>query len=149
MNSSGWNQEYNLILSEIFINSDKVFHIVFNKDGSVVNFSENLPEKLSFSKDEFSNLNLQRIFDFRVSEIIKNLSVISEISAEINVIQKNKDFLFTKTVFLKKDENIIAFIFPDSERQNLKELNNRLIKTLHTNMEIIDRQSFSEENIFS
>ena len=46
MNSSGWNQEYNLILSEIFINSDKVFHIVFNKDGSVVNFSENLPEKL-------------------------------------------------------------------------------------------------------
>ena len=149
MNSSGWNQEYNLILSEIFINSDKVFHIVYNKDGSVVNFSENLPEKLSFSKDEFSNLNLQRIFDFRVSEIIKNLSVISEISAEINVIQKNKDFLFTKTVFLKKDENIIAFIFPDSERQNLKELNNRLIKTLHTNMEIIDRQSFSEENIFS
>ena len=149
MNSSGWNQEYNLILSEIFINSDKVFHIVFNKDGSVVNFSENLPEKLSFSKDEFSNLNLQRIFDFRVSEIIKNLSVISEISAEINVIQKNKDFLFTKTVFLKKDENIIAFIFPDSERQNLKELNNRIIKTLHTNMEIIDRQSFSEENIFS
>ena len=55
MNSSGWNQEYNLILSEIFINSDKVFHIVFNKDGSVVNFSENLPEKLSFSKDEFIN----------------------------------------------------------------------------------------------
>lgn len=149
MNLSGWNQEYNLILSEIFINSDKVFHIVFNKDGSVVNFSENLPEKLSFSKDEFSNLSLQRIFDFRVSEIIKNLSVISEISAEINVIQKNKDFLFTKTVFLKKDENLIAFIFPDSERQNLKELNNRLVKTLHTNMEIIDRQSFSEENIFS
>ncbi|MEI8390112.1 MAG: GAF domain-containing sensor histidine kinase [bacterium] len=149
MNLSGWNQEYNLILSEIFINSDKVFHIVFNKDGSVVNFSENLPEKLSFNKDEFSNLNLQRIFDFRVSEIIKNLSVISEISAEINVIQKNKDFLFTKTVFLKKDENLIAFIFPDSERQNLKELNNRLVKTLHTNMEIIDRQSFSEENIFT
>jgi len=149
MNSSNRNQENNLNLAEIISNSDKIFYIVFNIDGMIIDFSEKLPEKLDFIRDEFCNLNLHRVFDFRISEISKNLNSLSEISSEINLIRKNKDFLFTRTVFLKKKKNIIALIFPASEQQNLKELNNKLIKTLHTNMEIFDRQAFSEENIFN
>jgi len=149
MNLSGWNQEHNLNLSEIISNSDKIFYIVFNKDGEIVDFSEKLPSKLDFIQEEFCNLTLHRVFDFRISEISKNLNDINEISSEINLIRKNKGFLFTRTIFFKKNENIIAFISPAAEHQNLKELNNRLIKTLHVNMEIIDRQTFLEENIFS
>ena len=149
MNSFSRNQEYNLNLSEILAKSDKIFHIVFNKEGLIINFSEKLPDKLGFSQDEFSNLSLHKVFDFRISEITKNLNEISEISSEINLIQKNKNFLFTKTIFLKNNENIISFSMPASEYQNIKELNNRLIKTLHTNMEIFDEQTYSEENIFN
>jgi len=149
MNSFSRNQEYNLNLSEILAKSDKIFHIVFNKEGLIINFSEKLPDKLGFSQDEFSNLSLHKVFDFRISEITKNLNEVSEISSEINLIQKNKNFLFTKTIFLKNNENIISFSMPASEYQNIKELNNRLIKTLHTNMEIFDEQTYSEENIFN
>ena len=149
MNSSERNQEYNLNLSEVLTKSDKIFHIVFNKEGLIINFSERLPEKLGFSQDEFSNLSLHKVFDFRISEISKNLNELNEISSEINLIQKNKNFLFTKTIFLKNNENIISLSMPASEYQNIKELNNRLIKTLHTNMEIFEGQSSSEENIFS
>ncbi|OGH96064.1 MAG: hypothetical protein A2039_05435 [Candidatus Melainabacteria bacterium GWA2_34_9] len=149
MNSFSRNQEYNLNLSEILAKSDKIFHIVFNKEGLIINFSEKLPDKLGFSQDEFSNLSLHKVFDFRISEITKNLNEISEISSEINLIQKNKNFLFTKTIFLKNNENIISLSMPASEYQNIKELNNRLIKTLHTNMEIFDEQTYSEENIFN
>ncbi|HBG48629.1 MAG TPA: hypothetical protein DDW90_03840 [Cyanobacteria bacterium UBA9971] len=149
MNLSERNQEYNLNLSEVLTKSDKIFHIVFNKEGLIINFSERLPEKLGFSQDEFSNLSLHKVFDFRISEISKNLNELNEISSEINLIQKNKNFLFTKTIFLKNNENIISLSMPASEYQNIKELNNRLIKTLHTNMEIFEGQSSSEENIFS
>jgi len=149
MNSSERNQEYNLNLSEVLAKSDKIFYIEFNKEGLIINFSEKLPEKLGFNQNEFSNLSLHKVFDFRISEISKNLNEISEISSEINLIQKNKNFLFTKTIFLKNNENIISLSMPASEYQNIKELNNRLIKTLRTNMEIFDGQSYSEENIFN
>jgi len=149
MNSSERNQEYNLNLSEVLTKSDKIFHIVFNKEGLIINFSERLPEKLGFSQDEFSNLSLHKVFDFRISEIAKTLNEVSEISSEINLIQKNKNFLFTKTIFLKNNENIVSLSMPASEYQNIKELNNRLIKTLHTNMEIFDGLNYSEENIFN
>ena len=149
MNSANRNQEYKLNLSEILTKSDKIFHIVFNKAGLIINFSEKLPEKLGFSQDEFNDLSLHKVFDFRISEITTSLNEINEISAEINLVQKNKNFLLTKTIFLKKDENIIALSILNSDSQNLKELNNKLIKTLHTNMEIVGRQTFAEENIFS
>lgn len=149
MNSSGWNQEYNLNLSEILTKSDNIFHIVFNKEGLIVDFSEKLPEKLGFSRDECFNLSLQKVFDFRISEITKKLNGNNEISSEINLIQKNKNFLFTKTIFFKTEQNIISLSMTASEYQNIKELNNRLIKTLHTNMEILDRNNSSDENIFS
>jgi len=149
MNSFSPNQEYNLNLSELLVKSDKIFYIVFNKEGLIINFSERLPERLGFDEDEFSNLSLHKVFDFRISEISKNLNEISEISSEINLIQKNKNFLFTKTIFLKNKENIISLSISASEYQNIKELNNRLIKTLHTNVEIFDTQSSSEENIFN
>lgn len=149
MNSSGRNQENNLNLSEIISKSDKYFIAVFNSDGSIKSFSEKLPEILGYSHDEFYEINLHKVFDFRVSEIIKNLKDLNEISAEINLIQKNKGFLFTKTVFTKNENNIISVSIPLSEYQNIKELNNKLIKTLHTNMEFFDKQISSETNIFN
>lgn len=149
MNSSGRNQENNLNLSEIISKSDKYFIAVFNSDGSIKSFSEKLPEILGYSYDEFYEVNLHKVFDFRVSEIIKNLKDVNEISAEINLIQKNKGFLFTKTVFTKNENNIISVSMPLSEYQNIKELNNKLIKTLHTNMEFFDKQISSETNIFN
>jgi len=149
MNSSSWYQEYNLNLSEILSKSDKIFHIVFNKNGEITSFSDKLPEKLGYDSDEFLNLSLHKIFDFRVSEIIKNLNDLKEISAEINLMQKSKGFYLTKTIFFKKDENIISIIMSVSEYHDLKELNNRLIKTLHTNAEILDIEVSEDDDVFS
>lgn len=148
MNSSAWSQKYNLNLSEIFHQSDKIFHVVFNKNGSVLHFSEKLPAKLGFSGEEFFELKIHQIFDFRIAEVFKNINDLKEISAEINLLQKNKNFYPTKTVFFMQGENIVSFITPESQDGNIKELNNRLIKTLHTNTEIIDLKIFNDENIF-
>ncbi len=149
MNSSSWNREYNLNLSDILNQSDNVFYIVFGKKSEILSCSVELPEKLGYDKNEFNNSGMYKIFDFRIVEIKKKLNNIKETSSEINIIKKNKDFLLTKTIFFKQGENIIALIIPLVEYQNIKELNNRLIKTLHTNNEIIDRQIFSDVNIFS
>lgn len=148
MSSSNRNQEYNLNLSEVLGKSDKVFSIVFDKEGLIIGFSDKLPEKLGYSPDELYNLNLRQVFDFRITEILKNIAEFQEISSEINLIRKNKDFYLTKTIFFKQDEAIIALLIPSSGCHDLKELNNRLIKTLHVNMEIIDAETSSEENIF-
>lgn len=143
------HQKYNLNLSELLCNSGKIFNVVFDKKGSVSNFSGKLPPVLGFDVEEFAELNINRIFDFRITEILKNLKEHEEISSEINLLQKDKNFYPTKTIFLKKDANIISVIIPAPEEYNLKELNNKLIKTLHTNTEIIDRKIFTDEDIFN
>ncbi len=142
------NQEPNLNLLEIFNKSDKIFLLEFDKNGLIINFSEKLPARLGFIKEEFSKLSLHKIFDFRISEIVKNLNLIEEISSEINLVQKNRGFLFTKTIFIKSNENITAISMPATEYNNLKELNNRLIKTLHAGVEILSHKDFPEDSIF-
>lgn len=148
MNYSGWNQEYNLNLSEVLGKSDKIFHMLFDNEGSIVNFSDKLPAKLGYSPDELSEMNLHNIFDFRVSEVIKNLNELNETFVEINLMNKNKSFFLTKTIFFKTNDKIISVSIPCFEEYNLKELNNRLVKALHTNMAIIERQTACDENIF-
>jgi len=143
------NSKYNINLSEIFDKSDKYFMLFFDKSGKIIDFSEKLPEKLGFFKQELTGMSLNNIFDFRVVEINKKLNEINELTAEINLLKKDKTFLFTKTVFTKKNDCIIAVSVPYIEYDSLKKLNNRLVKTLNANTEILDIQSSLENNIFS
>jgi len=142
------NQGNNFNLSEVLNKSDKVFIVEFLKNGSIAGFSEKLPEKLGFIKDEFSKLSLQKLFDFRITDIIKNIDSLGEISAEINLVGKNRNFVYTKTVFTKGNNGVTAIIMPALEQFNTKELNSRFIKALHSCIEILSFKDLPEDSIF-
>ena len=149
MNSSEWNQKNSLNLSEALGSSDKIFYAVFTKDGLILGHSAKLCEKLGFFTEELAEMKMHQLFDFRITDVMKNIKDLQEISVDINLLQKDKNFYPTKTIFSKKDENIIALIIPSQEEYNIKELNNKLINTLNANIEIIDQKIFSDEDIFS
>jgi signal transduction histidine kinase len=149
MNLSGSNSEYYQTLSEALKSSDKILSVVFHSSGKIIGFSEKLPFKLGYTSEELADLNIQQLFDFRIIEVKKNLSESAEVSAEINLVTKFKGFFPTTSYFIKENDTMSVLIIPSPQNKDLKEINNKLIKTLYSVTEIIHYDSSHENDIYS
>ncbi|MDD3013400.1 MAG: ATP-binding protein [Candidatus Gastranaerophilales bacterium] len=114
--------EENLILSKALGNSNKIAVFIFNENNSLnfINKSASIILNVNLD-DDLSRFNIHNIFDFRISEVTSDLDKSSEISKEINILNGNKQFISTNTVFLKNDNNITAlsFIIPKQISENI------------------------------
>jgi len=147
MNSSDWHQGNSLNFPQVIKQSRTIFYAVFSDSGEIIDFSENLSEILGYSHEDFKKLHLSSLFDFRISEVQKKLATLNEFSFEINLVKKNKAFLFSKTVFIKNENSVLAMVLPLKDFENLKDFNNRLKNTLFLNTEVISKVNFSmDEN---
>ncbi|MFH0702558.1 MAG: ATP-binding protein [bacterium] len=133
------NSKNTVNLSEILKNSDKLAIFTINEKGRI-----NFANKAAFNilgiktEKELSLLNIQKIFDFRISEIKNELVKSNEIYKEINILNQNRSFIPTKTVFLKiENDEILAFVLPE-ESQPSKDSMSKLIFTLSKISEILN-----------
>ena len=97
--------------------------------------------------EDFYNYNLKKIFDFRISDLNSELECCQEISREINILDKNKNFILTNTTFLKNNNGIQALSIP-LVRENLKEkVVNKMTQALNIVSALLNG-SFEIDNIF-
>jgi len=152
MNSSDWHQEEQLNFPGLLNNSGSIFYASFSETGETLSVSANLSQMSGYSEEDLKKIRITSLFDFRISDVLKKLEILNEVPFEINVIKKNKTFLFTKTIFIKEKNVVLALIFPLKEYENLNKFNNTLKDTLLLNTEIISRLQVSpndENGIFT
>ena len=131
MKSKTNNQTISENISATISTSELVAVFVFNNDGNLDFLNQAALRLIGLdSEDDCRNYNLQNIFDFRISEI--NFDEFSEISKEINILDKNKNFILTKTVFSKNNTGIQAVAMPLSEYNSKESLVNKMTQSLNS-----------------
>ena len=124
--------------------SELIALFVFDNSGNLDFLNQAALNLVGICSDEnYSSYNLQRIFDFRISEINSELEKYNEISKEINIIDKNKNFLRTKTIFLKNTNGIQAISIPLSQEKNV----NKMTQTLNNISELLNSSLEIEDNL--
>ncbi|EKE03896.1 MAG: Sensor protein [uncultured bacterium] len=140
------DQENKLDLIKILDNTNEIALFIFNEEGDIIHISKSGINILGITSDgQLSSLNIQNIFDFRISEIKNELAKSAEISKEINILNNNRTFIPTKTVFSKTDKGITAISTILSENHSygniIKKLTQSLDKVsniLNSNLELED-----------
>ena len=140
------DQENKLDLTEVLNNTSEIALFVFNEEGNVNSANKAALDILDIKSDkELKSLNIQNIFDFRISEIKNELVESGEISKEINIITKNKTFIPTKTVFSKTANKVTAIstilseaLSQESSIKKLIQSLDKVSKILNSNLELDD-----------
>ena len=128
------------------MNSKDLIVLEFNQKGEVLFANEGLTEILGWDAE---NLNISNIFDFRISEVERILAEKKDYSCEINLITKDKEFIPSKTKFVKNAETIVALSMPLFECFEEKKSSQRLEHTLDVMKEMLLKQPDSEEDVFN
>jgi signal transduction histidine kinase len=119
------------ILSEVLESSGKVAIFTFNDQDNLTFVNKSASIILNINPDaDLSKFNIHNIFDFRISEIKAELEKSNEVSKEINILNSNKQFIRTNTVFAKKADSITALSFIISEYKCTEDIINRLTLAL-------------------
>jgi len=101
-----------MILSEMLENSDKVAVFIFNDENNLIFINKSASIILNIKSDsDLNKFDIHNIFDFRISEVKADLEKSDEITKEINILNDNKQFISTNTVFLRKNNTITALSF--------------------------------------
>lgn len=120
------------VLSELLESSGKIAIFVFDDQGRLNFVNKSASTILDLSTDEDLNrYAIQNIFDFRISEVKSELEKINEVSKQINILNSNKQFIPTNTVFSKKDNSITALSFIISDQTFNENIINRLSYALN------------------
>lgn len=130
MKSKKLNPEKQINLSETIQDSGNLAVFIFNTEGKACFINKSGLNILGIKSNKLNTLNIQNIFDLRISEIQNEISKNSEISREINIINKDKAFIKTKTVFSVFENNIIAVSKIFSKNQHQENIINKLTCSL-------------------
>lgn len=149
MTSSGFYQENKHKYADLFINSGDILLVEFDKEGKIVFANNAMENLLGWKQDKIQELKTSAVFDFRISEVERSLAKNKECFCEINLITKNKEFIPSKTKFMKQDENIIALSVPFLEIYEEKKSSLKLEKTLEVVRNILIHHSDPEEDVFA
>ena len=112
MTSSGFYQEKKHKFADLFINSKDLLFLEFNKKGELLFANEALEELLGWQPQKIQELNTSGLFDFRISEVERILAENEEYSCEINLITENKEFIPSRTKFIRDGETVAALCVP-------------------------------------
>jgi len=149
MTSSGFYQENKHKFTDLFVNSKDILLIEFNKTGAILYANRAIEELLDWEQSKVYELTTSNIFDFRISEVERILTDKKSYFCEINLINKNKEFIPSKTKFMKNDETIVAVsvpLFGDYEDQKST---SKLVNTLDIVKEVLSHQPDPEKDVFS
>ena len=145
MTSFGFYQENKHKFADLFVNSKDLLFVEFNKEGQILFANEGLAEILGW---ESEGLNVSNIFDFRISEVERILAEKKTYFCEINLINKDKEFISSKTKFIKTGNSIAALSVPLFERYEENKSSMRLTQTLDLMKEMLLKQPKGEEDVF-
>jgi|GEM_PF-1594032 len=118
-------------LSELLECSEKVAVFIFDDKDNLSFVNKTASSILNISSDNnLQKFNIQNIFDFRISEIKANLEKSCEIYKEINILNNNRCFIPTNTIFSRNDNKITALSFIISQQEYSENIINKLSNAL-------------------
>ncbi len=147
MTSSGFDQENKHKYTELLINSKDLLLLEFNKNAEIIFANAGLEELLGWKQCDIKELRASCIFDFRISEVERILREKEDYFCEINLLTKNKEFIPSKTKFIRHDSGIIALSTPLFEIYEEKKSSSKLTETLQIIKDILIQQP--EGDVFS
>ncbi len=148
MTLSGFFQENKQKYAELFANSKDLLLIEFNNKGEILFANRAIEELLGWEQAKFAELKSSTVFDFRISEVDRILKEKKNYSCEINLLTKNKEFIPSKTKFIKHEDNIVSISIPLFEVLEEKKSFQKLTATLETVKEILIQQPEPENDVF-
>ncbi len=101
----------------------------FDLNDESLNTINNVAKEL-LEYESSKSYNIQDIFDFRITNILKILETQNETSEIINLLNKDKLCTITKTLFFKEKNKIKALSFPLNQSFSDKQIQGKYQKTL-------------------
>ncbi len=149
MTSSGFYQENKHKYADLFINSEDILLIEFDKQGKILFANRAVEELLGLELPKINKIKVSALFDFRISEVERILMESQNYLCEINLITKDKEFIPSRTKFIRHEESTISLSIPLFEIYEEKKSSLKLANTLETIKDILTQQPEPEKDVFN